>query len=64
MDKTIPKLPSFETYNLMFASTESFDRACSLKPKCVYIGYSDMIICFETLDELNEFRIVLDKEEQ
>lgn len=64
MDEITPELPSFETHKLIFATVESFDRACSLKPKCVDIGYSEMVICFETLDELNEFRTVLDKEEQ
>ena len=46
----------FKTYDMSFDSERNFNRALSLKPKCVDIGYSSMVLCFETNEELKWFR--------
>ena len=46
----------FKTHDMSFDSELDFNRALSLKPKCVDIGYSSRVLCFETNEELQWFR--------
>lgn len=53
---TNPMDELFKTHKLQFDSEEHFNKALSLKPNCVDIGYSDMIFIFETLEERIDFK--------
>ena len=49
----------FKTHKLQFNSEEHFKQALSLKPNCVDIGYSDMVLVFETIEERIDFKAEL-----
>ena len=46
----------FKIYILCFDTVSEFDNACLLDPECVDIGYSDLIIAFETDEQRVKFK--------